>query len=129
MRPFACIAVTAVSAVLASAPAAHSAMCISLALSHSRPKVRVATRIALRPFIPPGRGVLQPWIVRRYPFRVEAVSPTGRAFRVRVRPTRDPYVWSGVFSFPSPGRWHVRVTNFGPRYGYCGPMLRVFVRP
>ena len=104
-------------------------MCISLALSHSRPKVAVATRITLRPFIPLGRGVLQPWIVRRYPFRVEAVSPAGRAFRVRVRPTRDPHVWSGLFAFPSPGRWHVRVANFGPRYGYCGPVLRIFVRP
>ena len=122
------IAVTAVVAALAFPPAGEGAMCISLAVSPSTPRVAQLTRIALRTFIPVAPGVLQPWVIRRYPFRVEAVSAGGERSRIRVLPSRDPYVWRGVFAFPSAGRWHVRVTNFGPRYGFCGPVVRIRVR-
>jgi hypothetical protein len=52
----------------------------------------------------------------RYPFKIQAVSPSGRVFRIAVRKTRNRYVWSGSFRFNSPGRWTVRAPQWGPRY-------------
>ena len=52
-----------------------------------------------------------------YPFKVEAVSPSGRVFRVRIHKTPSRYVWSGVFTFgASAGRWIVRAPQWSPRY-------------
>jgi hypothetical protein len=48
---------------------------------------------------------------------VEATSPAGRAFRIRVARTSDPFEWRGTFVFRSPGRWNVRVANFDSRSG------------
>ena len=51
-----------------------------------------------------------------YPFKIQAVSPSGRVFRIAVHKTRNRYVWSGSFLFSSPGRWTVRAPQWGPRY-------------
>jgi hypothetical protein len=52
----------------------------------------------------------------RYPFKIEAVSPAGRVFRVVVRKTPNRYVWSGSFRFKAPGRWTIRAPQWGPAY-------------
>jgi len=112
-----------------TASAADAALCIRLSLLASRPVVGDATIIEMETFVPLVGGGLKPWIVRRYPFRVEAVSPRGKAFRVNVRQSRNPYAWRGALHFPSVGVWKVRVRNFGPRYQTgCGEELRVRVR-
>ena len=67
----------------------------------------------------------------RYPFRVEAVSPTGRVFRIAVRNTKNRFVWAGRFVFGTAGRWTLRAPQWGPRYrGHFGarPRIRVTVR-
>lgn len=43
--------------------------------------------VGLRTYAPYG-DELRPWRVPNYPFRVEAVAPTGRVFRVVIRPGR-----------------------------------------
>ncbi len=67
----------------------------------------------------------------RYPFRVEAVSPTGRVSRIAVRKTKNRFVWAGRFVFSSAGRWTLRAPQWGPRYSRhfgARPRIRVTVR-
>lgn len=120
------IAVIALAATLA--PAADAAMCIRLFAEPAQLHVGAATEVGLRTYAPLVSGALRPWKVRRYPFRVEAVSPIGRVHRVEVRHSRaNPYAWVGSFRFPKPGMWTIRVTNFAPYPKGCGDVLRVRV--
>jgi hypothetical protein len=67
----------------------------------------------------------------RYPFRVEAVSPAGRVSRIRVRKTKNRFVWAGRFVFGSAGRWTLRAPQWGPRYSRnfgARPRIHVTVR-
>ena len=67
----------------------------------------------------------------RYPFRVEAVSPTGRVSRIAVRKTKNRFVWAGGFVFRSAGRWTLRTPQWGPRYRRhfgARPRIRITVR-
>ena len=67
----------------------------------------------------------------KYPFKVEAVSPAGRVYRVAVRKTKNRYVWAGWFVFRSPGRWIVRDPQWGPSYSThfgAKPRIRVLVK-
>lgn len=116
-------------AALVVVPASHAAMCIRLSTVPTKAIVRESTIIELETFAPLVGGALEPVVVRDYPFRVEAVSPRYKKFRVAVRASRNPYVWRGVFRFPSAGVWRLRVRNFGPRYeAGCGEELRLRVR-
>lgn len=103
-------------------------MCIRLFAQPAQPHVGAATQVGLRTYVPLVSGALRPWNVRRYPFRVEAVSPTGRVHRIEVRHSRaNPYAWVGSFRFPKMGTWTIRVTNFAPYSKGCGEILRVRV--
>ena len=121
--------VAATLVALVSAPAANAALCVRLSTYAPRPVVGDPTIIEMRTFVPLVSGELKPWVVHGYPFRVEAVSPRGKAFRVSVKPSRNPHAWRGAFRFASAGMWTVRVTNFGPSYSRgCGEELHVRVR-
>jgi hypothetical protein len=66
-----------------------------------------------------------------YPFKVEAVSPSGRVFSVPVRRTKNRYVWTGSFRFNARGRWILRDPHWGPRYSRnygARPWIAVTVR-
>jgi hypothetical protein len=116
-------------AALVIAPSSDAAMCIRLSSDPPRPVLGRPAVIEIRTFSPTVDGGLVPWIVRRYPFRVEAVSPRGRTLRVKVKPSRDPYAWRGTFRFDAAGMWTVWVTNFGRSDPTgCGKQLRVRVR-
>lgn len=111
------------------APTAEAAMCIRMSSDSQRPIVGHATTIRFATFYPTATGELKRWEVRGYPFRVEAISPRGRIFRIRVAPSRNPFVWAGAFRFKTPGTWVVRVRNPGLTPSECGPQLRLRVRP
>ncbi len=114
-------------AILVAAPVAHAALCIRLSTTAARPVAGDATIIKIKTFVPVGNG-LKPWIVRKYPFRVEAVSAREKVFRVTVKPSPNPYVWRGTFRFPSAGVWTVGVTNWAPYAKGCGETLLLRVR-
>jgi len=126
-------AVVALFAFLAAAQPAAAALEVRLSTDPSRPRAGQASSILLRPYVPYVREDgsccrLEPADVD-YPFRLEAVSPTGRVFSLRVRRTSDPFLWSGRFVFRAAGRWEVRATNWGPRYSTsAGGRPRIFVR-
>lgn len=67
----------------------------------------------------------------RYPFKVQAISPTGRVVRVVVRRTRSRFVWAGSVVFGRRGTWTLRAPQWGPRYSQnygARPRVRVAVR-
>ena len=106
---------------------ADAALICRLSVRPTAPTVGRASQIELRQFVPYAGGTAEPTAVA-YPWRVEAVSPRGRIFRVRVPQSSDRFVYRGTFVFPSPGRWLVRVTNFGPAYQpYPGHRPRVWL--
>lgn len=125
-------ACVAVGLVLA-APAG-GALEVRLSTLPERPAALERTQIVLRAFLPLVRADgsccnLKPGGPRSYPFRVEAVSPSGKVSRIRVRRS-GPAMWRGVFSFPLEGRWTVRVANFA-QGGYSralGGRPRISVR-
>jgi hypothetical protein len=43
-----------------------------------------------------------------YPFRLEAVSPAGRVFNLRVRRGSNRFLWTTARSFRAAGRWTLR---------------------
>jgi hypothetical protein len=101
-------------------------MCIKLFAKPARPTAGARTAIGLRTYAPyPER--LRPYRFARYPFRVQAVAPTGRLYRVVIAPALANR-WVGSFWFPMRGAWTIRVTNFGPQYTKgCGAVLRLRV--
>jgi hypothetical protein len=99
---------------------AAAALEVKLALKPTAPTKGASAVVQLRPYWtkyrPDGTCCrLEPADVR-YPFRVEAVSPTGRVVRVTVRRTANRYLWTGRFVFRSKGRWTLRAPQWGPRY-------------
>jgi hypothetical protein len=103
-------------------------MGVRLAVKPASPRAGAEALIELRPFWPLERkdGSCCRFVAadpRGYPFRLEAVSPTGRLFRLRVTRTR-PFLWRGSFRFDRPGRWQLRVANYAPEYRGA----RLFVR-
>jgi hypothetical protein len=115
---------------------AAAALEVKLSVVPSSPKKGASSLVQLRPYwtyqLPDGTCCrLEPADVR-YPFRVEAVSPRGRVFRVTVRRTKNRYVWAGRFAFRSPGRWTLRAPQWGPRYSRqygARPRIRFTVQP
>ncbi len=130
---------TAVGAAIAVglllATPAGGALEVRLATAPTRPFALEPTRITLRTYQPLIRADgtccrLEAGGPHSYPFRVEAVSPSGKVSQVRVR-WAGPNLWRGVFRFSVPGRWQVRVANYGPSYGHAPgarPRIRVDVR-
>jgi hypothetical protein len=116
--------------------AAAAALEVKLSVVPAAPKKGVRATIQLRPFWPYKRAdgtccVLKPADVN-YPFRIEAVSPSGRIFKVRVRKTQNRYLWAGSFRFGALGRWVLRAPQWGPRYSRhwgAKPRIRVAVQP
>jgi hypothetical protein len=121
--------------VLLSPPAAVAALEVRLSVVPRSPKASAPAVVELRPYWTHNRADgtccrLAPADVD-YPFKVEAVSPAGRVFRVAVKRTADAYVWSGSFRFRTPGRWTLRAPQWGPRYSRnygARPRIRLNVR-
>ncbi len=105
---------------------AGAAMCIRLAAEPEKPAAGARAVVSMRTYAPYTDG-LRPWRVPDYPFRVEAVAPTGRVFRLVMRSGRENR-WTGSFRFRLSGVWTIRVKNFGPLYAKgCGEVLRLRV--
>jgi hypothetical protein len=127
MRGLVALCACSVAAVMLPS-AASAAMGVRLAVKPASPRAGAEALVELRPLLPLQRkdGSCCRFVAadpRGYPFRLEAVSPTGRLFRVRVTRTR-PFLWTGSFRFDRPGRWQLRVANYAPDYRAA----RVFVR-
>ncbi len=105
---------------LVLAAPAGGALEVRLSTVPARPAALEETEIVMRTYVPLIRDDgsccrLEPSTPRSYPFRVEAVSPGGKLSRVTVRyASRN--VWRGAVRFRVPGRWVLRVANFGPSY-------------
>ena len=112
---------------------AGAALEVKLSVTPMPVRKGAATVIELRPYWTYKRPDGSCCVLRRadvnYPFKVEAVSPSGRVFRVRVHKTRSRYVWSGAFTFgAAEGRWVVRAPQWGPRYSpHFGARPRIVV--
>jgi hypothetical protein len=121
-------------AALAFPASASAALEVKLSVAPSSPKKGVSTVVQLRPYWtynrPDGSCCrLRPADVR-YPFRVEAVSPSGRVTRLVMRRTSNRLVWSGRIVFRARGRWTLRAPQWGPRYSThygARPRIRVSV--
>ena len=121
-------------AALAFPASASAALEVKLSLASTAPKKGASAVVQLRPYWtynrPDGSCCrLRPADVR-YPFRVEAVSPSGRVTRLVMRRTSNRFVWSGRIVFRSAGRWTLRAPQWGPRYSThygARPRIRVSV--
>lgn len=125
-------AAIAVGLVL-TAPAG-GALEVKLSIEPARPAALEPVTVTLRTYVPVVRQDgsccrLEPHGARSYPFRVEAVSPGGKVVRVRMRPAEG-NLSRGVLSFPTAGRWALRVANYA-QGGYSetlGGRSRIIVR-
>jgi hypothetical protein len=115
---------------------AGAALEVKLSVSPKPVRKGAPTVVELRPYWTYKRSDGSCCLLRKanvsYPFKVEAVSPSGRVFRVRIHKTPSRYVWSGVFTFgAAAGRWIVRAPQWGPRYSRnfgARPRIVVYVR-
>ncbi len=116
---------------------AAAALEVKLSVVPGSPKKGISSVVELRPYWTKVRDDgtccrLEPANVT-YPFKVQAVSPTGRVFRIVVRRTKKSrFVWSGSFVFNRKGAWTVRAPQWGPRYSRsygARPQVRTIVRP
>jgi hypothetical protein len=130
--------VTAASAALVLAAPAGAALDAKLAVIPASPRVGTAVTVTIRPYWPFSRADgsccrLVPARVR-YPFRLQALGPSGSLILFRPRRTADPYVWRARPTFPRSGRWRIRISNYYTgecgRSGclYRGPEVTVTVR-
>jgi hypothetical protein len=104
------------SAILVLATPAAGALEVKLTITPSTPHALEPARIALQTFLPLLRDDgsccrLVHGGPPSYPFRIEVVSPAGTISRVRARRSGK-HRWAGAFTFPTPGRWQVRVANY-----------------
>ena len=119
---------------LAFPASAAAALEVKLSVVPTAPKKGASTVVQLRPYWTYNRPdgtccLLRPADVR-YPFRVEAVSPSGRVVRVVMRRTKNRFVWAGRIRYGTAGRWTVRAPQWGPRYSRqygAKPRIRVTV--
>ena len=112
--------IAAVFLALAFPATAGAALEVKLSTKPVSPRKGVTTVVQLRPYWtynrPDGSCCLLKPAAVRYPFKVQAVSPTGRVTTVVLRRTQNRYVWAGRFVFRTPGRWTLRAPQWGPRY-------------
>ena len=104
-----------VGAALLPAPA-DAALIVRLAVVPGAPAVGDRVTIVVRPFWPLSTGSRRAKVDAEYPFRIEAVSQRGAVAGIHVRRSRNPFVWTGRFTFAQPGLWLLRAANWGPRY-------------
>jgi hypothetical protein len=122
-----------VAAVALAAPAG-AALEVRLSVVPAKPLAGKRTVVQLRPYWtylrPDGSCCrLEPANVA-YPFRLEAVSPTGRIFKLRVRRGSNRFLWTTAFSFRAAGRWTLREPHWGPDFSTSAggrPRIRVAV--
>jgi hypothetical protein len=112
--------IAAALVALALPASALAALEVKLSVMPRTPAKGAGAAVQLRPYWTYNRPdgsccVLKPAAVS-YPFRIEAVSPSGRIYRVGVRRTTNRYLWSGPFRFRTAGRWVIRAPQWGPRY-------------
>lgn len=112
LRAFAAVGVFG----LVLSTAAAGALEARVSVSPKRPAALEASTVVVKAFAPLIRADgsccrLEPYAPRSYPFRVEAVSPTGKTSRIRVRWARG-NEWRGVVRFSRPGRWQIRLPQF-----------------
>ncbi|HEY3051418.1 MAG TPA: hypothetical protein VGJ40_06790 [Gaiellaceae bacterium] len=112
--------IAAALVALAFPASGAAALEVKLSVVPNSPTKGTPATIQLRPYLTYNRPdgsccVLKP-SAASYPFKVEAVSPNGRVYRVRVRRTKNRYVWSAAFRFRAAGRWVIRAPQWGPRY-------------
>jgi hypothetical protein len=129
------VALAIALAFFAAVESAAAALEVRLTVNPTKPRAGSVSTILLRPYWPYLRGDgsccrLEPEPADvQYPFRLEAVSPAGRVFKIRVHRTNKPFVWSSRFVFRSGGRWVVREPHWGPRYvTSAGGRPRVVIR-
>jgi hypothetical protein len=121
-------------AALALAAPAEASLEVRLSVAPSQPRAGKRIVVQLRPYWtylrPDGSCCrLEPANVA-YPFRLEAVSPTGRVVRIRVRRAQSRFLWTTAFTFRTPGRWTLREPHWGPDYSTSAggrPRIRVAV--
>ena len=123
------------AAILALAVPASAAAALEVKLSvvPASPKSGTRAVVQVRPYWtylrPDGSCCRLVAANVKYPFKVEAVSPAGRVYRVAVRKTTNRYVWAGSFVFRNAGRWTVRDPQWGPRYStHFGAKPRIWVQ-
>lgn len=125
--------VAAVLLALVVPASAAAALEVKLSVVPGSPKKGASSVVQLRPYWTKYRADgtccrLEPADVR-YPFKVQAISPTGRVVRIVVRRTRNRFVWAGSFVFARRGTWTLRAPQWGPRYSRnYGARVRVTVR-
>ena len=118
-----------IASALAAAQAAQSALVLRMTVSPSRPLAGHVVGLQIRTYAPLVDRTrrcgyrLVAWRVS-YPFKVQAVGPNRAIHRVRVRQARG-NLYVGRFVPRLPGRWTIRVANFGPGYPACsGSVIR-----
>lgn len=124
----------ALVAALALAAPVEASLEVRLSVTPSKPRAGTRTVVQVRPYWtylrPDGSCCrLEPADVA-YPFRLEAVSPGGRLFRVRLRRTSNRFLWTAVFTFRTRGLWTFREPHWGPDYSTSAggrPRIRVAV--
>jgi hypothetical protein len=94
-----------------------------LSVFPKHPRAGSEVRVELRTYVPvvdsTRRCRFRPVPQRvRYPFHAQAEAPDGRIVRVRFRQARS-NLYIALLRVDVPGRWTLRVTNFGPRYDAC----------
>lgn len=104
------------AAILVLATPAAGALEVRLTITPSAPHALDPAKVTLQTYLPVLRDDgsccrLVSGGPTSYPFRIEAVSPGGKVSRVRVRRSGK-HSWAGAFTFPTPGRWQVRVANY-----------------
>jgi hypothetical protein len=125
---------TGLVAALALAAPAEASLEVRLSIVPSKPLAGKRTVVQVRPYwtyLRPNGSCcrLEPADVA-YPFRLEAVSPTGRVFRLRVRRASNHFLWTSAFAFRTSGRWTLREPHWGPDYSTSAggrPRIRVAV--
>jgi len=123
------LVVLAATGLVLATPAA-GALEVRLSTAPKRPAALEFTRIILRTYLPLLRTDgsccrLEVGGPQTYPFRVEAVSPVGKASRIPMRHAVG-NEWRGAIRFQSQGRWTVRVANYGPSYRHApGALPRI----
>jgi hypothetical protein len=121
-------------AALAVPASASAALEVKLSVVPTTPKKGASTVVQLRPYWtynrPDGSCCRLRAADVRYPFRVEAVSPGGRATRLVMRRTSNRFIWAGRIVFRTAGRWTLRAPQWGPRYSRhygARPRIQVIV--
>jgi hypothetical protein len=130
--------VAAPAVVLVLAAPAGAALDARLAVTPTSPRVGAAATVTIQPYWPFSRAdgscCRRVPAKVRYPFRLQALGPSGSLILFRPQRTADPHLWRARLPFPRPGRWRIRIANYYTgecgRLGclYRGPELTVIVR-